>query len=533
MKFLWLLILCLCVSSVVFAEKAYIYQEDWDKAPNSHRADWMAEGNYGLMTHYLISPQGNTPEEKTADFNRIIDNFSIEAYMDAFDRSGADWLIFTIGQNTGYWNSSNSVVDNVLPGRTSNRDLVLEIAKEVKKRGKKFIAYLPGEAAAVCGNDPALVPVFHWTQTIGTPEFYSTWADFLREYSLKLGKNCDGWWIDGIYASVHNMNYDWSVWADAMRAGNPDSAIGFSDSSYVMGYMRNVTPENDYFPGEVHAMEDGFIRTDPLFGETYLDDNGKIRQKFALPKFFVPKGPFLDGARLHALVPFDSSFNPTVKIEWASYDADSLIKLVHSFHEVGGGVTLNAPVNQDGSIPASTVEKLEKVGKSFKDKKKKYPLDMKVLDRAKKIKKKNPNPKNLAFVKPAKLFNKDMTEESGSSGGCHDAFLANDGEIESYAVAGDGNWAWTYWLDLEKAVKISEIKIFMGKNYATEFIVSTSTNGVNWTEAEHIYNADKKTEFSVKFNKKNVRYISVQSVKPDGAGQEGGQMAIYEIEVYK
>lgn len=37
-----------------------------------NRAAWMAEGSYGVMVHYLITPQGDTPEARTADFNRII-----------------------------------------------------------------------------------------------------------------------------------------------------------------------------------------------------------------------------------------------------------------------------------------------------------------------------------------------------------------------------------------------------------------------------------------------------------------------------
>ena len=510
------------------------FAQNWDKEPNSHRADWMQKG-YGMMTHYLPSPQGATEEEKAEDFNRIIDNFNMDAFMDAFDRSGAEWLIFTIGQNVGYWNSSNSVVDSVKPGHTPKRDLVLEIAKEVKKRGKKFIAYLPGEAAALCGNDPSFIPVFYWTQSIGTPEFYATWADFLREYSLKFGKDCDGWWIDGIYASVHDNNYNWSIWADAMRAGNPDSAIALSDASYVMGYLNNVTPENDYFPGEVHAMEDGYVRIDPLFGDTYLSDDGKIRQKYQLPKFFVPEKPFLDGARLHALVPFDSTFNPTVKTEWASYDVDSLLRLCHSFHAVGGGVTLNSPINMDGTIPESSLAKLEAVGKSFKEKNadKKYSLDPKVLDRAKKVQGKNPNPKNIAWAKPSKLFTANMSNEVHSSSLSHDAFLGNDGHLDSVAVGGDGAWAWTYWLDLEKPTKISKIKLTMGDFYATEFTVSTSINDVLWDEIDHVYNNDKELVFTWNLKNKNVRYIKITSIKPDGPNQEGKQLGVYELEVYK
>ena len=48
-----------------------------DGTPN--RAAWMAQSSFGVMTHYLISPQGNSLAEKTTDLNRIIDAFDLEA----------------------------------------------------------------------------------------------------------------------------------------------------------------------------------------------------------------------------------------------------------------------------------------------------------------------------------------------------------------------------------------------------------------------------------------------------------------------
>src|SRR3972149_2185539 len=73
--------------------------------PPAHRADWMARGSYGGVGHYLIAPPGDTAEAETADLNRIIDGFDLDHFMTQFQESRADWLIFTIGQNTGYYKS--------------------------------------------------------------------------------------------------------------------------------------------------------------------------------------------------------------------------------------------------------------------------------------------------------------------------------------------------------------------------------------------------------------------------------------------
>ena len=182
-----------------------------------NRAEWMAKGSYGLMVHYLNTPKGNTEEERTADFNRIVDSFDLDYFMKQFEASNADWLIFTIGQNTGYYNSPNAFLDKALPGRTSRRDLVLEIAKRVKALDKRFIAYMPVEVA---GQSPEIHKAFAWNPGDQT-EFLNRYLQFVSDYSRNLGTLADGWWFDGAYDHIHEGKWDWARWNAAARTGQP------------------------------------------------------------------------------------------------------------------------------------------------------------------------------------------------------------------------------------------------------------------------------------------------------------------------
>lgn len=94
-----------------------------------NRAAWMAQGRFGLMTHYVITPKGSTPQERTADLNRIVDCFDLGTYIRQFDESGADWLIFTLGQGTGFLSSHNEDIDRLEGGFTPRRDLITEIGE--------------------------------------------------------------------------------------------------------------------------------------------------------------------------------------------------------------------------------------------------------------------------------------------------------------------------------------------------------------------------------------------------------------------
>ena len=248
-------------------------------APEAHagRADWMAEGSYGLMTHYLIAPPGETAEEKTAAFNATIDAFDLDVFVRQFEESGADWLIFTIGQNTGYYCAPNDFLDRALPGHTSARNLALELAKRVHGLGKRFIAYLPAEVA---GQSDEIKAAFAWNPD-DQSEFLKRYLAFVKAFSQMLGSNCDGWWFDGCYDPIHRGQWNWQDWCDAARTGNPASAIAFNDGSFCIGREKPVSPLQDYHAGEVHMLEDSKIRFDLMTPakDVYKNEEGFLSCK--------------------------------------------------------------------------------------------------------------------------------------------------------------------------------------------------------------------------------------------------------------
>ena len=153
-----------------------------------NRAAWMAQGSFGVMTHYLLSPKGSTAEERTADLNRTVDRFDLDYYIRQVQETVADWLIFTIGQTTGCLCSPNPSVDAKNPGHTPRRDIALEIAQRLKPLGKRLILYFPSEADA----DPCVKRALGF----GSEGYAERYFEFLRQYSLKFGTLHHGWWFD-------------------------------------------------------------------------------------------------------------------------------------------------------------------------------------------------------------------------------------------------------------------------------------------------------------------------------------------------
>jgi len=312
------------------------------------------------MVHYLISPEGQTPSEKTRNLNRIIDGFDLDSFIDQFLSTRADWLIFTIGQNTGYYNSPNAYLDGRLPGHTPRRDLVRDIACRLADLKKKLIVYIPGDMVS---KDPAIRTVFGWDDS-DHREFLNRYQQFVRDYSLQYGTLVHGWWFDGCYEWIHKGRWDWTRWLEAARAGNPDSIVAFNEGAFCLGLIKPLTPLEDYHAGEVHLLEDGKIRIDFLDEKKNVTTiNGKRRTPGREPEFYLPDSQYIDGVQWHALVPIDSTFNPAVPEEFCRYTDEELFSFVSACKRVRGAVTLNVPIDTGGHIPVKTLDQLRRLGK--------------------------------------------------------------------------------------------------------------------------------------------------------------------------
>jgi hypothetical protein len=321
------------------------------------RAAWMARGTYGMMTHYLITPKGNTPAERTADLNRIVDHFDLDGYIRQFQETGADWLIFTLGQTTGYLCSPNAFLDARKPGLTPHRDVALEIARRLERLGKRLILYFPSD------QDPAIQQLLDFTPT----RHGERYLEFLRQYSLKFGKLHHGWWFDA--CSPHPDEY-WHRYLAAVRAGNPQAAIAFSGAEFCAGgpSPSPICKLADYHAGEIHLLEDGRIRRDFLYppgNDMVLTADRKLRKRGQEARFYLPDGPLIDGSQWHGLLPIDLTFNPAIPNQFCHYTDKELFAFVRRIKAVGGALTINVPIEiENGHIPDDTHAQLVRMAKA-------------------------------------------------------------------------------------------------------------------------------------------------------------------------
>ena len=324
----------------------------------AEKTDWFHQARWGVMTHYLGAPPSSAGgAELTAEaWNQQVNAFELNGLADQVASTGAKYLLFTLGQNSGHYCSPNAAYDKIVgisPSKCSRRDLIADQAKALKSKNVKLMVYLPSGAPAA---DPVARKKLGWRwgspggwQLPGEPvggrlaEFQRNWEAVIREWSLRWGKDVAGWWIDGCYFADQMYRFrdepNFASFARALKAGNPEAIVAFNPGVRIP--VAAHTRFEDYSAGEVN-----------------LDQ---------LPKAVEAcRGRWLEceGAKVQfqILTFLGTSWCRGDRPQWP--DA-KVIALTRQIADKGGVVTYDVPIGTRGLIPQPFVEQLRAVGRAM------------------------------------------------------------------------------------------------------------------------------------------------------------------------
>ncbi len=106
---------------------------------------WLQNSGFGLMFHYEAF-RSHSPES----YNKAVDSFDVAQFAKDVESTKAGHVIFVVGQHWGKYCAPNSAYEKLLGVEngqwTSRRDLIMEIAKELKRRDVKLIIYMTARA---------------------------------------------------------------------------------------------------------------------------------------------------------------------------------------------------------------------------------------------------------------------------------------------------------------------------------------------------------------------------------------------------
>jgi alpha-L-fucosidase len=288
--------------------------------------------------------------------NRQVDAFDVAGFTDQLASTGAKYLLFTIGQNSGHYCSPNATYDRIVritPSKCSRRDLVADLAKALSARNIRLMVYLPSGAPA---SDPEARRKLGWRwgkpggwQLPGEPvggrlaEFQRNWEAVIREWSLRWGNGVSGWWVDGCYFADQMYRFDdepnFASFARAMKAGNPQALVAFNPGVKVpvIGY----TKYDDYTAGEVNLPQ--LSKAVDACSGRWLECEGRKIQ-------------------FHILTFLGKSW---CRGDRPQLPDEQIVAFTRRLAAKGGVMTFDVPIQKSGLIAQPFVEQLRAVGASF------------------------------------------------------------------------------------------------------------------------------------------------------------------------
>ena len=189
----------------------------------AQRADtgWFQRARYGIMVHWTSESMPRNGERKP--YAEAVDAFNVEAFAEQMAQTGAGFVVFTTSHAEQMFPAPLAALDAVLPGRTTRRDLVADLAAALERRGLRLMLYHHLGSS----RDPEWLSASGFWDT-DTSRFFAHWRAIIGEVGTRYGDRLAGWWFDDGSVTFYAHGAPWEELTRAARAGNPNRLIGFN-----------------------------------------------------------------------------------------------------------------------------------------------------------------------------------------------------------------------------------------------------------------------------------------------------------------
>ena len=231
---------------------------------------WMA-GSMGVSFHWTGSVCNLDGTAKS--YQDSVRDFPVEMFADQLADAGVQHCIFTLTHAKQYFPFPIPFMDQLLPGRTSPKDMLMDLILALKKRNIRFIAYYNHSCN---GNDD-----LPWKEICGYADgaghdlnrFTDNICTIVRYISERYKDLISAWWFDSPYSldprgpfnsitcDIASWQFPWERLTAAAKTGNPEAAVAInggilSDEGHSTSQFL-YTDHVDYYPGECFDLQCG------------------------------------------------------------------------------------------------------------------------------------------------------------------------------------------------------------------------------------------------------------------------------------
>ena len=240
--------------------------------------DWFSRAKYGVFVHFLPSGKAGLIQ---------VEQFDVKTLARQLEEMGAGYLVLTLGQNSGYFNSPNAAYEKrtgYAPGeRCATRDLPLDLYWALQPKGIRLLLYLPCQTP---NRDTRAQKSFGLPQGARDQPIDLAFAEkrsaVIQEWADRYGEKVSGWWFDGASQHIHLNDAIAARYAAAVKHGNPKAIVTFNPGVKVVRW----TKVEDYTAGELNEPlqvipAERWLQGSQWHALTYLGDNwGRRNTRF-------------------------------------------------------------------------------------------------------------------------------------------------------------------------------------------------------------------------------------------------------------
>jgi hypothetical protein len=285
--------------------------------------EWLVKAGYGLMFHY--TSQSVNPDGTNKPYEQAVNDFDVKKFADMVEETGAGYVIFTIGHAQQYCPAPIKSWEKIHPGKTTQRDLIEEMANALTAKGIRLICYMNSLGTAKFGK-------------VDNLEFYKTYTDILKEFGDRYKEKVAGYWFDCWYQIFEGFpDIPFEDFFKVCKTGNKDRIICLNSWIYP-----SVSPWQDYWAGEV-----GSPVTLPVDGH-------------------MVNGPVTD-LRYQALLIMEPYWvQQRADHPEPRFTAAELSKYIGDCMTNGGAVTINMGIFQNWTVGKKALEVMKQVRKTVR-----------------------------------------------------------------------------------------------------------------------------------------------------------------------
>ena len=282
---------------------------------------WMVEGKYGLFVHFSsLSVPFNGGPKLGEQYQKLVDAFDVDAFVEKVVETGASWVTFTCAHGTQHWPGPSKTIDNIKLGFTCKRDLIQELIDGLGKHNIRLMLYYNPNSGMedLYGNT-------YGSGEIPDPSGYFNFLEaHFREVSLRYGEDLasTAGYIDDCGWKVYQLDPPWEKFAKAIKEGNPNAPIGFSQNLFP-----NLTPFSDL------VVSDGAGREPEIQPAFLFEKGGQLEGEYPASWFYM------DG--------WSSKTGNGVFTQKPKFSADKYIEIFKTADEANMPITINLAMTPD------------------------------------------------------------------------------------------------------------------------------------------------------------------------------------------